>query len=542
VPSAKQIIARYDKLENETERSNFKTIWQDATDYVHIRRNEIITIKQRGSQRSEKVFDSTAVRSNDLLASSLQGALTSNSALWAKIKIAGNEFEDDDEVKAWLDGTATSMFRAFNDSNYMLEVSEFFLDLPSICTANVLIEEGDIERRGFNGLNFRAYPIMDYVIEENYKGIVDTVIRKCMYTARQAKQKFGDKAGKKVLQAMAKNEEQEFPYLHLVMPIKEYGAGGFANPRWKFTDIYISVEDEVITFKKGYFEFPYVIARWAKASGEKYGRGPTNNALPDIKTLNASRSYMLQAWAKDINPSRLVPESLGFTIKDVPGTNIPVPERMIEAIQKGALRSEAKWEVSIQMVEDLKQSIKEAYFTDQLQLLKQAQMTATESAIRFDLMQRLLGPVFGRIEKSVFTPMVERVFGIMLRAGAFDDVPEQLQGRELEIEYVGPLARSQKMGEFNAIQRWFEALIPMAQVQPEILDVPDFDEITRDLGTLVGVKEKYMKPKDDVRAIRDARAEQAEDQQTTEEAVAGAEVLEKVTKAIGTGGNGQART
>lgn len=536
MPSAKQIIARFDKLENETERSNFKVIWQDATDYVHIRRNEIITRKQRGAQRSEKVFDSTAVRSNDLLASSMQGALTSNSALWAKIKIAGNEFDDDDEVKAWLDGTATSMFRAFNDSNYTLEIAEFFLDLPSICTACVIIEEGDIERSGFNGLNFRTYPIMDYVIEENYKGIVDTVIRKCMFTPRQAKQKFGDKAGKKVLQEMKKGGEQEFAYLHLVMPIKEYGAGGFANDKWKFTDIYISVEDEVITQKKGYFEFPYVVARWAKASGEKYGRGPTNNGLPDIKTLNAARSYMLQAWAMDINPSRLVPESLGFTIKNIPGTNIPVPERMIEAIKKGALVSDARWDVSLDMVADLKQSIKEAYFTDQLQIQKKAQMTATESAITFDLMQRLLGPVFGRIEKSVFTPMVERVFGIMLRAGAFDDPPAQLEGRELEIEYIGPLARSQRMGEFNAIQRWFEALIPMAQIEPSILDIPDFDEITKDMGSLVGVKERYMNSKEKVQAIREARAEAAEDAKTTEEITAGADVLEKITKIGGGGG------
>ncbi|MDP6569722.1 MAG: portal protein [Candidatus Marinimicrobia bacterium] len=529
MPSAKQVMARFDRLDNETERNNFKTIWQDATDYVHIRRNEIISRKQKGSQRTEKVYDSTAIRSNDLLASSLQGSLTSNSALWAKIKIAGDDFNSDDAVRGWLDGTSTAMFRAFNDSNYTLEMAEFFLDLTSVHTACVLIEEDTIEKRGFNGLNFRAYPIMDYVFEENHKGIVDTVIRKCTFTGRQAKQKFGDKAGKKVLQAAKKGDEQSFNYLHLVMPIKEYGGGRFGNPGWKFTDVYISCEDEVITRKGGYFEFPYVVARWAKASGEKYGRGPTNNALPDIKTLNAAISYMLQAWAKDINPSRLVPDSLGFTIKDVPGTNIPVPERFIEAIQKGALTSQARWEVSQHMVSDLRQAIKEAYFTDQLQIQKKAQMTATESAITFDLMQRLLGPVFGKIEKSVFTPMVERVFGIMLRAEAFDEAPPQLEGQGLEIEYVGPLARSQRMGEVAAIRKWLEALGLIGQFQPSVFDVPDFDEIAVDMGRLVGVKEKYINSEDTIIQVRDARQAQIQQDKQQERLMESADAMGKLS-------------
>ena len=117
MPSAKQVMARFDRLDNETERNNFKTIWQDATDYVHIRRNEIISRKQKGSQRTEKVYDSTAIRSNDLLASSLQGSLTSNSALWAKIKIAGDDFNSDDAVRGCLTGLQRPCSGSFNDSN-----------------------------------------------------------------------------------------------------------------------------------------------------------------------------------------------------------------------------------------------------------------------------------------------------------------------------------------------------------------------------------------------------------------------------------------
>ena len=530
MPNVKELIKRYDNMEKETERTNMQIIWQDVTDYVIPRKNQIIEIQTKGSQQNEKVFDSTAIHSNDLLAASLQGALTSNSTLWSKIRVANDDFKDDEVVKRWQDETTKAMWRAYNDSNYRMEIHEMFLDITSVATGCTLIEENDIEIAGFNGLMFRTYFIMNYVMEENYKGIVDTVMRKIFYKPRQAKQKFGDNAGKKVLKG---DENDDFAYIHVVMPVKEYG-GKLANSKWKFTDIYISVEDEAIVSEKGYHEFPYIVPRWAKASGEKYGRSPSFNALPFIKTLNAAIAYMLKAWAKDINPSRLVPEGLGFTIKDVPGTQTAVPMHLIKAIKEGALTSEAKWEVSETMVADLRSAIKEIYFTDQIQIQKKAQMTATESTIIFELMQRLLGPIFGRMEIEIFTPMIERVFGIMLRAGALPELPEQLEDVELEIQYVGPLARAQKMGEVNAIRGWLEDIILVAPVQPEVLDVPNWTEIVTDTGRLRSVNEKYINTQEEIEKIREARQQQQEDAQTTEEA----EVASKVIKNLSTIGGG----
>jgi hypothetical protein len=526
--TAKEIVQRYDRLDKESERSNMQTIWQDVTDYVIPRKNQIIIQRTRGTQRNEKVFDSTAIHSNDLLAASLQGALTSNSSMWAKIVMADDFLNEEEEVKEWLDDATLKMYHAFNSSNHRLEIHEHFLDLTSIGTACTLIEEDTIERKGFNGLVFRTFPIMSYVFEETHRGFPDTVLRKICLTPRQAEQRFGKNAGKKVLKALKDNSNDEFEYIHYVVPVKEYG--NLANSDWTFTDVYVSCADEEIVSEKGYHEFPYIISRWSKASGEKYGRSPSFNALPDVKMLNAAKAYMAQAWAMDIKPSRLVPQGEGITINNIPGQNIPVPVHLIKAIKEGALTSESRWEVSEMMVSDLRQAIKEVYYTDQIQLQKKAQMTATESTIMFELMQRLLGPIFGRMEIEIFSPMVERVFGIMSREGGFLEEPEVLEGMELDIQYVGPLARAQRMGEFNAMQKWIESLVPVASIRPEILDIPDWDKIVKDGGRLLSVNEKYIHNDEELEDIREARRQQAEEAQTTEEVGVAADAISKIGK------------
>ena len=533
MPGAKDLIQLYNDLENSTERQNFKILWQEINDFVLPRKTNVTVKQTKGSRNTDRLQEGTAPHSAGLLAATLQGSLTSNSVFWFNIRLKNKILNEDEEVKAWLDDSTRRMYNAFNDSNFRIEVHEMFTDVVTAGTACLLTERARPETG--NLLNFRSYFVgNDFLIREDAQGYVDTVIRKVLFDPRQAEQLFGEKAGKNVLKALKAKSTQEFPYLHVTMPIREYSdtRRGFGNDAWEYTDIYVSMEDEVISKKSGYFEFPYIVPRWSKASGEVYGRSPSFIALPDIRTLNAATSYMQQAWAKDIKPSRLVPEGLGVDIDDVPGTNIPVPAHLIEAIKKGALTSDARWEVSVEEREQLRTAIKECYFTDQIQLQKQAQMTATEANLIFELMQRLLGPTFGRLEAQL-GPMVERGFGILLRMGAFAPAPAAIAaGGGLEIEYVGPLARSQRASEINALRQWLEQLVQVAPVAPEVIDIPDFTEIFKDSARMLNVNERYVKTQETIDEIRSERAEKQAQAQTTEEVSVAADAFAKVTKAI----------
>src|SRR5262249_53375348 len=102
---------------------------------------------------------------------------------------------------------------------------------------------------------------------------------------------------------------------------------------------------------------------------------------------------------------------------------------------------------------DLRRAIDDCFFVNALQTLpppEAGNMTAYEVAQRIELMTRRMGPVFYRLLAEFLNPLEDRVFGIAWRAGALPPPPmEVLQAAQraqgqLDVEYFGPLARSQR--------------------------------------------------------------------------------------------------
>ena len=132
-------------------------------------------------------------------------------------------------------------------------------------------------------------------------------------------------------------------------------------------------------------------------------------------------------------------------------------------------------------------------------------------------MQRLLGPTLGRLENDFLSPLIQRTFNILYRAGKLGDIPEILSERgadsAMDITYTGPLSRAQKVDQAGNIERWAASTAQLAEVQPEVLDIPDWDKMERELGSLLGVPTKLMKTQAQVTSLRKAREKQMAEQQ-----------------------------
>jgi hypothetical protein len=144
-------------------------------------------------------------------------------------------------------------------------------------------------------------------------------------------------------------------------------------------------------------------------------------------------------------------------------------------------------------------------------------MTATEVQVRYELMQRLLGPTLGRFQSEFLNPLIERTFGIMLRAGALLPEPDVIQGQKIDVEYVGPLARSQRMEESVAIDRLYELAMNVVQVDPSIMDNINHDEAIRLRGDLLGVPKIILRARDEVEELREQRQQAQQAQQQAEQ-------------------------
>ena len=508
------IRKRLDKL--EADRGTWESHWQEILDYVMPRKAEITFLRSRGEKRTEVLFDSTAITANNLLAASLQGTLTSPSLPWFSLKLRDDDANKIRDIQIWLEDTARRMYAVFNESNFNTEVHEMYLDLCSVGTSAIFVEEAN---EGFlqGGLHFNTLHIAEYFIQENSTGRVDTLYRKYKMTARQAVQEFGeDNVGTKIKEALKAKPDTQFNFIHAVEPTADYErATGKAKTKLLFHSCHVCFEDKMVVRTGGYNEFPYLVPRWSKATGEIFGRSPSYNALPDIKTLNKAVEIGLKAWAKAIDPPLLVTDDgvIGRVRMTPAGITVVRSDTAIKPLQIGS-----NWQITDLKENQLRTAIRQAYYSDQLQLQEGPQMTATEVQVRYELMQRLLGPTLGRFQTEFLNPLIERVFGIMMRADALMPRPSEMEGRNMDIEYVGPLARSQRMEEAIAVERLYQLAMQVVQVDPTVMDVINHEQAIRMRATLLGVPKTVLRGEDEVAEIREQRA--AAQQQAQEQAMA----------------------
>ena len=509
------IRKRLDKL--EADRGTWESHWQEILDYVMPRKAEITFLRSRGEKRTEVLFDSTAITANNLLAASLQGTLTSPSLPWFSLKLRDDDANKVRDIQIWLEDTARRMYAVFNESNFNTEVHEMYLDLCSVGTSAIFVEEAN---EGFlqGGLHFNTLHIAEYFIQENSTGRVDTLYRKYKMTARQAVQEFGEEnVGTKIKEAVKAKPDTQFNFIHAVEPTPDYerSVGMKSKTKLPFHSCLVCFEDKMVVRVGGYNEFPYLVPRWSKATGEIFGRSPSYNALPDIKTLNKAVEIGLKAWAKAIDPPLLVTDDgvIGRVRMTPGGITVVRSDTAIKPLQIGSNR-----QITDLKENQLRTAIRQAYYSDQLQLQEGPQMTATEVQVRYELMQRLLGPTLGRFQTEFLNPLIERVFGIMLRSDALTPRPSEMEGMNMDIEYVGPLARSQRMEEAIAVERLYQLAMQVVQVDPTVMDVINHEQAIRMRATLLGVPKTVLRGEDEVAEIREQRA--AAQQQAQEQAMA----------------------
>ena len=147
-------------------------------------------------------------------------------------------------------------------------------------------------------------------------------------------------------------------------------------------------------------------------------------------------------------------------------------------------------------------------------------MTATEVVQRQQEQMRVIGPALDRLKNEMLRPLIDRVFSLMLRADMLQQAPEILQGRDVDIEYVSPLARAQKSGGLNSTMKALEILMPLAQSLP-VGDHIDPDGLVRHVTEALGVPKTTLRSEAEIQQTRQARAEeqarQAEAMQDSED-------------------------
>lgn len=527
-----EIVARYQQLKSEAQASVY-TVFDLIDKFVTPYRGAMfqdLRTENEVEWRKRELYDGTAVQAAQILASSLQGSMTPPGMQWFHFRFRSEELNRDVDAMTWLESCAVRCHHALQDSNFNLEANETYLDIVSY-GSSVIVEEVENEIE-WDGVNFQSVPMRECLFEQDAKGGVLRLFRRFQYTPLQMVDKFGKDNVPKDVQEKAAMATGPMSKEDVIFCIYKRDIEADINAKLLTPEArqygykYVREKDGApMGTEGGYYDMPAFVPRWRKTAGSKMGHSPAMIALGDILTLNQLVQIILLAAEKAIDPANLTTERGLLSDLDLGSGGLTVV-RNIDDLKPYV--SGANFSVAELTKVSLQDQINRAFYVDQLQLKESPAMTATEVQARMELMQRLIGPTVARLQNDFLDPMVNRTFKILWRAGQLEEPPQIVKDMEgeLDIEYVGPMYRAQRMGDVQAIQQWVGFLGSLEAVQPGVLDNVNFESVANISARLMGVPAEAQASEDEILVKQKKR----QDQQNTEQALSKVQTLGAATK------------
>lgn len=540
-----------------TDRSKVEGVWDQIDKFVM----PLGSVASPSSQASEgtvdwkrwKVWDSTAIDAHQKLAASIHGSITSPASVWFKPVWRDAKLAADKTAASWLEKAGDTIFNELQDSDFTVEIQSAYQDLCG--PGNSVVIEEPLSEREWKGLDFTCVPLREAFFEEDSHGGIDTFYRLLSFTAVQVKdlcrrkgwpcpKDIEEKAAKpdsantpieivfcifKRLEQMdvldrarARNRDRSKRRAAQAMRAKRMPTPEEAgveevpvepdDPMYPLAPhlrpvgcCYFRAENgECVGEEDGYYEMPVFVCRWEKTTGSRWGHGPGTLALPTVKSVNAWLETAHLAAEKGVEPSWGVTElGLLSDLDSKPG-GLSVFRSKDDV---WTLEAKTRPEIAFEVIQDERAQIRRFFHGDDLSLKDSPQMTAMEAQIRYELMQRVLGAPLNRIENDLLSPIVSVAFGHLMRAGRLGDPPESVKaaladgGADFNIEYLGPLARSQRTDRVASIERLFAfagALLKMGLPLPFIRAHVDFSAGFQEMAKLLGTPADLIKSEADV--------------------------------------------
>lgn len=497
---AKQYIQSYQKA--KAFRENWVPLFEECYEYA-LPQRESFYYEEAGQRRDDKIFDETAVVGVQEFASRLQSGLVPNFARWADL-MAGSEVppEQREAVDNELDEVTEYVFEVLQNSNFSQEVHESFMDL-AVGTGVLCVEEGD----AINPVNFSAIPLPHVVLDTGPDDKIDHVYRE------RKKVKFDHlpimypkgSFDPKVTSLMGSDRETTV----LEVVCRDYSK---KNQEAYFHYAICMTTKTLVHSKEmtGLGSNPFVCFRWGKCAGEIYGRGPLLNALSAIKTTNLTIELILENAQMSISGIYQMEDDGVInpdTINLVPGSIIP---KAMGSAGLQPIQAAGRFDVAQLVLSDMRLNIKRALYNDMLGNPDKTPATATEVAERMGDLARRMGSAFGRLQAELVQPVLQRVIYILKKQGRIE-VPT-VNGREVKVRSVSPLAQAQSNQDISSVARFLELV--GGAFGPEMLQLLiDSEQTAIHLAKKFGVPESLIRDEEQRRQIAALAQQMAQQQQ-----------------------------
>jgi len=482
-----QIIKR--QAAAQTKKDEFQQLYQDAYEFA-LPQRQLYGVWEGGavgSKKMQRVFDSTAINSTQRFANRLQSVVFPPQRKWATLEPGSDiPFEKQQMARNIFEVYCDKMFTVLKQSNFDIAMGEFLLDL-SVGTACMMVQPGD----SINPINFIPVPLFLVSYEEGANGQVDNVYRKIRMKGESIIRQWPDAKIPDEMQRRIDQKPTDDIEL-LEATIYDHGRGDYCY------HVIDKVSKAELVFRRRKSS-PWVISRYMKVAGEIYGRGPLMTALPDIKTLNKTIELLLKNASMAVSGVYTAADDGVLnpnTVKLVPGAIIPVARNggpQGPALQ--ALPRSGDFNVSQLVINDLRSNIKRILLDESLPPENMSARSATEIVERMKELAQNLGSAFGRLINETMIPLTAKILEVMYERGLID-MPLRVNGLEVKVVPVAPLAQAQNQEEIGAILNYAQL---MQNLGPDGQLALKMDALVDYLGDKLGVP----------MSVRNNRAERA---------------------------------
>src|SRR6478609_1123925 len=300
-------------------RTRFAVDHQSISQYFWPNQSDInVTKTENVASWTQNIYDTTGIQAAQTLQAGMYNMGTPPNQPWAEYNVPSELMDEDgkapDDAVQFNGKASETIMKEFGRSNFYLVKGMGDMGLAVFGTDTIIFDEGE----GQELFNFTHCKISTYSIEEDYKGVVDTLRREIKMTYRQLKQKFnkpGDNLSAK-LEDMCRGPEggkKEFCVLHCIFPRADSeripkGKTGKDKP---IASVYILKELQETIRISGYDENPILCRRFSKwGTGAVWGYGPAYLAMPDARQANYIKQYIDARAEIEAYPRVLVPDTL----------------------------------------------------------------------------------------------------------------------------------------------------------------------------------------------------------------------------------------
>lgn len=500
-----------------TERSSWDTRCADIAKYVRPDGIRLQTTEtNQGTRKDLSILDNAARRANRTLAAGMMSGMTSPARPWFRTTLPDKDLVEYKPVKQWLHDTTSLIQRVFAKSNTYNTLHQIYGDLGAFGTAAFFVAPN------FDNV-IHNHPMLwgEYALATDDIGRVSAVVRQLRMTTGQLAKRFPrDRLSTAVRNLLDRNRFDEWvDVIHFIEPREERDPRKRDSVNMPFASCYFEPngEGDTLLSESGFERFPVLAPRWGVEGNDVYGHSPAMECIGDVKQLQFEQTRKSQAIDYQVNPPLQVP--VGYQEKQssrLPGGTMYVPSTATTAGIRSA------WEVNLPLrdlkedIEDVRQRIRSSFYEDMFQMMvddRRSGITATEIAERHEEKMLMLGPVLERLHFELLEPLVDMAFTRLESVGALPPPPPELEGVDLDIEFVSVLAQAQRAVAAAGSDRLLGTVGSLAQLRPDVVDKIDLDQVVDEYAEMFGVNPRIIVSDDKVAEIRAARQQAQQVQQ-----------------------------